>query len=101
MLGTLMFVVGIVALVWFGWSALALLRGASQGRASLLWQLGFWQLISAFGAVLVLTSGGELSVTAIIGLVLIVINPVFWKLGNVSNRLKSHGVRLNDVLWFR
>lgn len=100
MLSTLMFVVGIVALVWFGWSALALLRGASQGRASLLWQLGFWQLISAFGAVLVLTSAA-LSALSIVGLALIVINPVFWKLGNVSNRLKSHGVRLNDVLWFR
>jgi hypothetical protein len=100
MLDLLMKLVGLVGLVWFGWSALALFRGASNGRGKLLWQLGGWQLISAFGAVLVLTSGA-LSALSIIGLVLMVINPVFWKLGNVSNRLKSHGVRLNDVLWFR
>ena len=99
-MGILILMIGLVGIVWFGWSALALFRGASQGRASLLWQLGFWQLISAFGAFLVLTSAA-LSVPSIIGLVLIVINPIFWKLGNVGNRLKAHGVRLNDVLWFR
>lgn len=100
MLNTLTTLVGLVALFWFGWSAIALLRGASQGRGGLLWQLGFWQLISAFGAFLLLTSSA-LSVIAIIGLVLIVLNPVFWALGNVSNRLKAHGVRFNDLLWFR
>ena len=92
--------IGLLGLAWFGWSAAALLRGASQRRVGMLWQIGMWQLVSAFGAFLVLTSGFW-SLFLIIGLGLMALNPIFWSLGKVSDRLKSHGVRVGELLRFK
>ena len=101
MIWTVLHLIGWIALLWFLWSAVATLRGALQGKLSMLWMIGIWQLVGAVGAWWVATAPNEFSLGVIIGLILIALNPVFWTLGNVSNRLLSHGIRLGELMMFR
>ena len=97
---TLLAWVAFGSLVWFGWSAFALLRAATKNRLNLLWLVGGWQAAAALGALLLWNSalGGGLSFWGIVGLALVAINALFWMLGNVRNRLIQHGVRMGSLL---
>ena len=103
MLWTLLAWIAFGLLLWYGWSAIALLRAASRSRLNMLWLVGAWQAVSALGAFLVWRSAllDTLTFGGIIGLILAASNPLLWSLGKVSARLKLHGVRLGDALMFR
>lgn len=103
MLWTILAWVAFAAMVWYGWSAFALLRAASKQRLNMLWIVGFWQLVSAIGALLLFRSvlGDTLTFGGILGLIIAGSNPVLWTLGGVRNRLLGHGVRVNEVMMLR
>ena len=91
------------AMLWFGWSAFALLRIAGKSKMNMVWLIGFWQLAAALGAFLVWRNGlgASLSFGGIVGLIIAGSNPLLWALGNVRNRLMSQGIRMNEVLALR
>ncbi len=103
MLWTLLAWAAFIAMLWYGWSAIALIRAALNNGFQMLWIVALWQAASAVAALVIWRAAlvEVLSVGAIIGLLIAASNPFLWALGNVANRLRSHGLRMGRMLRFQ